>query len=129
VSAYSAAYVAIAAVLLFLFAEPLISFFDSAPDVVAYGTECLRVVAPSLVASSIGVVLARGFDGAGNTVPAMIVNLLSLWVLEVPLAYGLSQWTGMGASGVWWGRVLANLANGLLFGFWFKRGRWKDREV
>ena len=129
VSAYSASYMAIAAALLFLFAEPLVSFFNSAPDVVAYGTECLRVVAPSLVASSIGVVLARGFDGAGNTVPAMVVNLLSLWALEIPLAYGLSQLIGMGVPGVWWGRALANLANGILFGFWFKRGRWKDREV
>jgi Na+-driven multidrug efflux pump len=75
------------------------------------------------------VVLARGFDGAGNTVPAMVINLVSLWVLEVPLAYGLAHIIGLDASGVWWGRAIANLANGLLFAFWFSRGRWKKREV
>jgi putative MATE family efflux protein len=129
VSAYSAAYMATAAALLFIFAEALISFFDSTPDVVAYGTDCLRVVAPSLIASGVGVVLARSFDGAGNTVPAMVINLLTLWALEVPVAVGLSQIAGLGASGVWWGRAIANVANGVLFAFWFRRGRWKEREV
>jgi Na+-driven multidrug efflux pump len=36
---------------------------------------------------------------------------------------------GLEVSGVWWGRAVANLANGLLFAFWFNRGRWKQREV
>ena len=76
-----------------------------------------------------GVVLARGFDGAGNTVPAMFVNLLTLWGLEVPLSYGLSQWTGLGITGVWVGRALANTANGLVFAFWFRLGRWKRKKV
>jgi Na+-driven multidrug efflux pump len=80
-------------------------------------------------ASAGGVVLARGFDGAGNTVPAMSINLLTLWGMELPVAIGLSQWLGFGVNGVWWGRAVANLANGLLFAIWFRRGKWKEREV
>ena len=83
----------------------------------------------TMIASAAGVVLARGFDGAGNTVPAMAINLLTLWGMELPLAFGLSRWLGLGATGVWWGRALANLANGLLFAFWFRRGKWKERDV
>jgi Na+-driven multidrug efflux pump len=49
--------------------------------------------------------------------------------MEAPLAYGLSRWMGMGVTGVWWGRAIANLANGSLFAFWFRLGRWKRREV
>jgi len=129
VSAYAAGYIAAVAALLFLFAQPLIRFFDATPQVVALGSECLRAVAWSLVASAVGVVLARGFDGAGNTVPAMTINLITLWGMEVPVAYGLSHWVGLGVTGIWWGRTVANLANGLLFAFWFRRGRWKEREV
>jgi Na+-driven multidrug efflux pump len=110
-------------------AGPLVAFFDPTPEVVKIGTEFLRIVAPSLIFSAGGVVLARGFDGAGNTVPAMIVNLLTLWGMEVPLAYGLSQWTGLGITGVWVGRAIANTANGLVFAFWFRRGQWKKRQV
>jgi Na+-driven multidrug efflux pump len=129
VTAYAAGYMATVAVVLFVFARPLVSLFDPTPAVVEFGTDCLRVVAPALVASAVGVVLARGFDGAGNTVPAMMINLVSLWLTEIPVAFGLSRWLGLGASGVWWGRAAANLTNGLLFAGWFKRGRWKEREV
>jgi len=129
VTAYNTSLLAAFAVVFFTFARPLVAFFDPTPEVVDMGAECLRIVAPSLIFSAVGVVLARGFDGAGNTVPAMFVNLLTLWGLEAPLSYGLAQGTGLGITGVWVGRALANLANGLLFAFWFRLGRWKRKEV
>ena len=129
VSGYSAVYLAVVALLLTIFAPSLIALFDPTPEVVAYGTECVRVVAWSMIATAGGVVLARGFDGAGNTVPAMTINLLTLWAMELPLAFGLSRWLGLGVTGVWWGRAIANLANGLLFAIWFRRGKWKEREI
>jgi putative MATE family efflux protein len=129
VSGYTAGYMATVAIFLFAFAQPLITLFDPTSQVVSIGTECLRIIAPSLVFSAVGVVLARGFDGAGDTVPAMAINLLTLWGLEVPMAYGLARWLGMGVTGVWWGRVAANVANGLLFAVWFRLGRWKRRKI
>ncbi len=129
VTAYNTSLLAAFAVVFFTFARPLVAFFDPTPEVVDMGAECLRIVAPSLIFSAVGVVLARAFDGAGNTVPAMFVNLLTLWGLEAPLSYGLAQGTGLGITGVWVGRALANLANGLLFAFWFRLGRWKRKEV
>jgi Na+-driven multidrug efflux pump len=59
----------------------------------------------------------------------MAINLVTLWGLEVPIAFSLSRWLGLGVNGVWWGRAAANLANGLLFALWFRRGRWKQKEV
>jgi MATE family multidrug resistance protein len=59
----------------------------------------------------------------------MAVNLISLWGLEVAVAFGLSRGLGWGAMGVWWGRTLANLANGLLFWLWFRQDRWKQKDV
>jgi putative MATE family efflux protein len=129
VSAYAAGYMTVAAAVLTLLAPALIGLFDPTPQVVAFGTECLRLVAWSEVASAIAVVLARSFGGAGNTVPAMAGNLISLWGLEVALAFGLSSGLGWGITGVWWGRTLANLANGTLLGLWFRRGGWKQTDV
>ncbi|MFB0537493.1 MAG: MATE family efflux transporter [Anaerolineae bacterium] len=129
VTVYNASLLAAFAVVFFTFARPLVAFFDPTPEVVDIGAECLRMVAPSLIFSAVGIVLARAFDGAGNTVPAMFVNLLTLWGLEAPLSYSLAQGTGLGITGVWVGRALANTANGLLFAFWFRLGRWKRKEV
>ncbi len=129
VTSYAASYLTVVGVLLLVFSAPLIILFDATPEVARIGSECLRIVALSLVGSGAGVVLARGLDGAGNTVPAMAINLITLWGLEIPLAYGLSHWLGLSVTGIWWGRALANLANGLVFGLWFLRGRWKDRKI
>lgn len=129
VTAYTAGYMVAVATALFVFARPLIALFDPTSQVVDIGVGCLRIVSYSLIASAAGVVLARGFDGAGNTAPAMVVNLLTLWGMEVPFAYGLARWLGLGVTGIWWGRAIANLANGLLFAFWFRLGRWKRKEV
>lgn len=128
VTAYAAIYMSAMGLILYVFARPLILVFDPTPQVVGVGSQCLRVVAPALIASAVGVVLARGFDGAGNTVPAMVINLLSLWATEVPISFFLSRWLDMGVKGVFWGRAIANLTNGLLFAVWFNRGRWKERE-
>ena len=129
VTVYTASLLAAFAVVFFAFARPLVAFFDPTPEVVDIGAECLHIVAPSLIFSAVGVVLARAFDGAGNTVPAMFVNLLTLWGLEAPLAYGLAQWAGLGITGVWIGRALSNVANGSFFAFWFRLGRWKRKKV
>ncbi len=129
VSAYSTIYMAVVSLILFIFARPLVTLFDPTPQVVEIGVECMRIVFPSLIPVIVGVVLARGFDGAGDTTPAMLVNLITLWGIEAPLAYGLAQWMGLGVTGIWWGRAIANLANGLLFAVWFRLGRWKKRKV
>lgn len=129
VSFYALCYMVVVAGLLFTLADTLVVLFDDTPQVVAFGSQCLRIVALSLLASSVGVVLARAFDGAGNTIPAMAINLLTLWGMEIPLALWLSRGLGFGATGIWWGRALANLSNGAVFALWFRRGRWKHRKV
>jgi Na+-driven multidrug efflux pump len=99
------------------------------PEVMDLGIKYLHIVGPSLILMAVGVVLARSFDGAGNTVPAMVVNLVTLWGIEVGIGYVLSRWAGLGPVGVWWGRGIAGLANGLMFAIWFRQGKWKQRKV
>jgi len=64
VTAYNASLLAVFAVAFFIFARPLVAFFDSTPEVVDTGSECLRMVAPWLIFSAMGVVSAHGFNGA-----------------------------------------------------------------
>jgi len=48
--------------------------------------------------------------------------------VQVPVAYLLTR-TALGADGIWWGIAVANIANGLLMAFWFRRGGWQRRQV
>lgn len=111
------------------FAGQIIGAFNDTPEVVALGTEALRIFAVGYLFSAMGSVIARAFDGAGNTVPAMVINLSTLWGVQIPLAWILSQVAGWGTSGVWAGLSVANVCNGLIFAGWFLRGKWKEREV
>jgi Na+-driven multidrug efflux pump len=117
------------ATLIYLFARPLVATFDATSEVVAIGVEAIHIVILSLVLDGVGFALNSALDGAGDTVPAATINLLTLWVLEIPVALALSRGLGLGLTGIWLGRALANAANGLLFVIWFKRGGWKQREI
>ncbi len=129
VSAYVAVYMLAVAALAFVLARPLIAAFDATPEVVAIGVGFIRIIAFSLVLDGVGFALNRGLDGAGNTLPAATINLLTLWVLQIPAALVLSSGLGLGLAGIWLGRALANIANGILFITWFRRGKWKEREI
>lgn len=129
IGAYASGYMVVMTAILFIFAKPIVHIFDPTPAVVEIGSLAMRIVGPSLIATTLGIVLARGFDGAGDTIPAMVINLFTLWGLEATLAYVLSRWTNFGLTGIWWARAIANTVNGLLFVIWFRIGRWKKRKV
>ena len=129
IASYNLAFMLACAVVFVLFAEPIVAAFNDTPAVVALGAQALRIFSVGYVFSAVGVVMARAFDGAGNTVPAMVINLFTLWGLQIPLAWLLSQVLGWGATGLWLGISAANVANGVIFVIWFRRGRWKHREV
>jgi putative MATE family efflux protein len=110
-------------------AGPIVRIFNDAPEVVALGAEALRIFAVGYLFSALGSVMARAFDGAGNTMPAMVINLFTLWGVQIPLAWILSQIAGWGTTGLWVGLSIANVCNGLVFAGWFLRGKWKERRV
>jgi putative MATE family efflux protein len=129
IAAYNVSFMAACAFVIILFAESIISIFNDTPEVVALGAQALRIFSIGYIFSAAGSVIARAFDGAGNTVPAMVINLLTLWGIQIPLAWLLSQALGWGTAGLWVGISAANVANGFIYAAWFKCGRWKQREV
>ena len=129
IAGYNVIFMAVCALMIILFAETIISIFDTTPEVVALGAQALRIFSIGYIFSAAGSVIARAFAGAGNTVPAMVINLLTLWGIQIPLAWLLSQALGWGTTGLWVGISAANVANGFIYAAWFRRGRWKQREV
>ncbi len=121
---------ALIAIAYFLWSEELIrTLVSDSPEVVNEGVTVLRVMAPAYLFSALGVVMGRSLDGAGDTVPAMWVNLLTLWLVQLPVAFCLSRWTDLGVTGIWLGIGLANVLNAVTMALWFRRGGWKNRTV
>jgi Na+-driven multidrug efflux pump len=129
IAGYNGGLMLACAAVIFPLAGPIVGVFNDTPQVVALGAQALRIFAVGYLFSAMGSVIARAFDGAGNTVPAMVINLLTLWGVQIPLAWILSQVASWGTIGLWAGISVANVFNGLIFAGWFLRGKWKERQV
>jgi putative MATE family efflux protein len=116
--------------LLFLFfSKAIVGFFTVEPDVLAYGTSCLHIVAYGFVFYAFGMVLESSFNGAGDTWTPTFLNLFIFWLFEIPLAYVLSYHFGLGPDGVFWAITIAFSVLAVVSGFLFKRGKWKEKVV
>ena len=60
-----------------VFAAPVVSFFNSKPEVVAYGTMLLRLMTPFYVLFAFNQIYACALRGRGNSVAPMIIMLSS----------------------------------------------------
>ncbi len=116
--------------LLFLFfSNGIVGFFTDEPEVVAYGTDCLRIVAYGFVFYAFGMVLESSFNGAGDTWTPTYLNFFVFWLFEIPLAYVLAYQFGMGTRGVFWAITIAFSVLAIVSGIIFKRGKWKEKVV
>lgn len=122
-------FLATVGLLLILFAEPLLRPFTTDPAVVAFGTDCVRIVSYSYVFFAVGMVAIQAFNGAGDTTTPTWINFFCYWVVELPLAYGLAQWAGLGARGVFWAVTVAQGAIAAVGVTLFRRGSWKRRSI
>ncbi len=117
------------AVILMVWAAPLVAIFDDTPAVVAMGARYLRVVSLFYIPVAFSIVLGRALQGAGDTLAPMVTTILGLWGLQVPLAIILPHYFTPATDGIWWSVAVAMTANGLMVAVWFKQGKWKTLRV
>jgi Na+-driven multidrug efflux pump len=55
---------------------------------------------------------------------AMVIALVSQWMIQFPLAYVLSKHTALGPAGLWWSFPIGNALTALVSICWFARGEW-----
>jgi len=112
-----------------IFAEPVIRLFISDPAVVPLGASCLRIISCGNVAYAYGMVMLQAFNGAGDTVTPTIVNFFGYWVLQIPVAYGLSILLGLHANGVYLSILIGEACIASTSMLLFRRGRWKQQQI
>ena len=115
--------------LLVLFAPQVMALFSQDAETISIGVHVIRTLSLGYLALSLNYVFDAAQAGAGDTLSPMIVNLLSLWLIQVPLAYLLSRPVGLGADGIWLALVLGWILQVMLMGLRFRQGRWKLKQV
>jgi putative MATE family efflux protein len=114
---------------LFLLAPLLIRVFNSDQDVVRYGVEYLRVLAPLLVVLGLTTGWESAQRGAGDTKPPMVAAIVSNWFIKIPAALLFARVLGLGVIGVWLGIGASIVIEALILGIGFYRRRWLHKQV
>jgi putative MATE family efflux protein len=95
---------------------PLIRVFSKDPEVLAVGTEYLRIVSWNFVASGLIFVASSMFQAMGNTIPSLVTSGARILLVAVP-AILLSRSPGFQLHWIWYlsvGAVFIQLALSLL---------------
>lgn len=124
---YNFAFLGVLGVVSLLLAGPILRIFTADPEVLRYGTACLRIVAAGFPLFALGMVLTQSFNGAGDTWTPTWINLGVFWAFEIPLAWFLAHPVGMGPTGVFLSVSVAFSVLALVSGLIFRQGRWKAR--
>ncbi len=129
IARYNVLFLGTIGVLFALVPNLVVKLFTHDADVAAYGAECLRIVALGFVLFAYGMVMLQAFNGAGDTVTPMLVNLGCFWFVKIPIAYVLADVLHIGPRGVFLAITIAYSAQAV--GGWvlFRRGRWKTKTV
>ncbi|WPD75694.1 MATE family efflux transporter [Dickeya fangzhongdai] len=113
----------------FVFTPYIIGLF--APDqtrVINYGTNFFHIIAPTY--GLIGLQMAlNGARATGRTMTTMILALVSQWLIQIPLAWGLSHYTSLGISGLWWAFPITNLLMAAITIILFERIDWERSRL
>jgi putative MATE family efflux protein len=109
-------------------APEIVRIFNSEPELVEIGSLFLKIQIVGYMVFGCVIVLSTALNGAGDTLIPMLVTLLTMWFVQVPLAYFLSH-TFIGAAGVRWGIEGALVFRGGIYAVYFKKGRWKRKNI
>lgn len=116
--------------LVFIFPEALIRFFVPTDEaVIREGAGFLRIVALTFGFIGVQQSLAGIFRASGNMKTAMILSLVSQWVLQFPLAYILSKHTSLGFNGIWWSVAVTNIIIFVVTLLLYQKGDWKKTRL
>jgi Na+-driven multidrug efflux pump len=112
-----------------LFARPIVHLFTADPLVVPHAVGALRIIALGFLFYAYGMVFAAAFNGAGDTLTPTLLNLVSFWLWEIPLAYVLAETLGLGPVGCYAAVTIAFSTFAVIGAVVFRKGRWKRRTI
>ncbi len=104
------------------------TFAPDQPQVIYHGSNFFHLIAPSYGLIGLQMALNGAFRAIGRTMTTMILALVSQWLIQIPLAWGLSNYTSLGIFGLWWAFPITNLVVAAMTLILFERLDWKNAK-
>ncbi len=116
------AVMAVMGVIMYIFAPEMIGVLSPVDSIRELGTSCLRIEAFAEPFFAASIVTYSVCVGAGDTKKPAAINLSTMWLVRLTLAYGLSK--SYGLEGVWIAMATELTFRGILFLIRLYRGTW-----
>ncbi|MFZ6655598.1 MATE family efflux transporter [Undibacterium sp. TJN19] len=124
------AVLSVVGVIAYALAPLIVSFFiPNDAEVIAEAANFLRIMCLAWGGIGVQLCIVSAFRASGNMLNAMIIALVSQWMIQFPLAYVLSKHTQLHAHGLWWSFPVTNIVVALIAICWFARGSWKTTRL
>ncbi len=112
-----------------IWAESLVSIFDSDPQLIAIGAAFLRIATVGYLVMGMNNAFQSCIAGSGDTLPNMLISFGMIWLVQIPLTYYLANYTSLGVNGIRWATVISLFAGAIAYFLYFQSGRWKRKKV
>jgi Na+-driven multidrug efflux pump len=126
---YNAIFMTVLGGLFFAFAPQIVGLFSAEPEILRYGTHCLRILGLGYPMYAVGMIIIQALNGAGDTRTPSILNLIVFWLTQIPLAWLLAAPLALGPNGVFWAIVISESLLTVLGVLVFRRGAWRLQQV
>ena len=112
-------------VLMWIFAPELMSVMSPVEEVIAQGTQVLRIEAWAEPMFAAAIVANGVFIGAGDTIIPALMSLCSMWAVRLTMAATLAPKYGL--KGVWTAMAIELTFRGTIFLFRLFKGGWANK--
>lgn len=112
---------------LFVWAEPLVRLFIQDEGSVSFGTSYLKTIAFFYPFIGLNFIFNGVVRGAGAMFQVLVLNIISLWVLRVPLAYWATS--RYGDVGVALGIGMSFFISCMFSMAYYRWGRWRSKKL
>jgi putative MATE family efflux protein len=120
-------FICIGMIVTFFKGNSMVKFFVDDPEVIYHGAKLFKIVSPSVIFFALFTVSNGTLQGAGDTKPIMILNIIRLWGIRVPLVLILIAFTSFGPVGIWIGMFASNLVVATAGFIILSRGKWMHK--
>jgi putative MATE family efflux protein len=120
---------AIAGACFIIFPRAIVHFFTFDAEVVPLGIGYLIANGMAQPFLSLGIALSGALQGAGETRLPAWITFFTMWFIRVPLTWVFALWLEWGTMAAWGVMAVTNISYGLLITAFFKRGKWKNKEI
>ena len=116
-------------IFMLFFAARIVSWFSTDPEILHWGTSCLRILGIGYPIYAVGMVIVQSLNGAGDTRTPSLLNFVCFWIIQIPIAYWMSTDLNFGPNGVFTAIIVSEFFLTISAVLVFRTGKWLQQEV